>query len=114
MNQEVAAQPPLRAVRCPVLVHEVAVPGKEESCRDRRSMETRQDHKAVAGFDYMLPDAPNEAHWLHWNSLSPACLAMEPVEGRKVGDRPTQGHLDSELTRSPDALLDPVSVQTAE
>src|SRR5258708_12047186 len=91
----------------------MAVPGKEEGCGDRRLADSCHDHEAVTGFDHLLPYAPNEPQWLHRNSLAAACLAMEPVEGRQVGDRPAQGHLDSELPRSPDALLDPFSVQAA-
>src|SRR5260370_29585356 len=91
----------------------MAVPGQEEGCGDRRMADSCHDHEAVTGFDHLLPYAPNEPKWLHRNALAAACLAMEPVEGRQVGGRPAQGHLDSELPRSPDALLDPVSVQAA-
>src|SRR5260370_32101366 len=91
----------------------MAVPGQEEGCGDRRLADSCHDHEAVTGFDHLLPYAPNEPQWLHRNSLAAAWLAMEPVEGRQVGDRPAQGHLDSELPRSPAPLLDPVSVQAA-
>src|SRR5260370_34578591 len=91
----------------------MAVPGQEEGCGDRRLADSCHDHEAVTGFDHLLPYAPNEPQWLHPNSLAAACLALEPVEGRQVGDRPAQGHLDSERPRSPDALLDPASVQAA-
>src|SRR5258708_14107452 len=87
----------------------MAVPGQEEGCGDGRLADSCHDHEAVTGFDHLLPYAPNEPQWLHRNSLAAACLAMEPGEGRQVADRPAQGHLDSELPRSPDALLVPVS-----
>src|SRR5438445_9742071 len=68
----------------------------------------------MAGLDHLLPNAADEASRLDRHSLTLASLAVEPVEGLEIGDRPAQAHLHTELARPANALLDPVSVQAAE